>query len=315
VEWRVTAPTKSCTNKCGHKGNTFTNHPKCYKHGTNKKRNDSKCVAGALVVGENQKKPAALSKNCPATAPCVKYKVKKPTGSCPTACGKGSSTLSASAVCVETVSGKTVPTQSCTAQGKSYPTNKVNKKNKSCPATKSCYSWVRHQPAACKTGCGWPAETIYGGTSCTNGHSSVPNSLCPREGAIGIPRHCPGTAACPPACKVVLLKGWGHLCEKSTCSTSGIHWKVQYGTNAASRLYGRGKGCGDYVTRITVGAGCNYVTAFDDDEEEEDELIQTTSDKSAQNINFRTGTHVLSNDLESDIKGFNMYAKPGACRL
>jgi hypothetical protein len=307
VEWRVSAPTQSCDARCGRGGNTFTNQPRCYYlTGGYYLKHDTHCNAAGSPAG---KKPAAVSKTCPATSACVKYKVKSPTGSCPTACGRGPSTLSASAVCVETVSGKTVSNSACSAQGVTYPASKVNDKSKSCAATASCYRWVKHSAPACPTKCGQPAGYSYGATSCHQtygGKYEVNKSYC--NGAVTPnKRYCSATNACPPACKVVLYKGYSHLCEHKTCSVPGIHWQVQYGKN--------GLNCGDYVTKITVSSGCRKVTAFDDDEEEEEELIQTTSTKSAQNIDFTPGTYNLDNDIEEDIKGFDMYAKPGACGL
>jgi hypothetical protein len=148
---------------------------------------------------------------------------------------------------------------------------------------------------------------------------------------------CPATKKCIPACKLKLYKNAGNKgllgTSPQVCKTKeqgGYFWKIQ----------GAGTGnMGDDVNSFYFSKGCDYVRAYDDPDEEEEELVQLRSAGSGSGSGSKSlpklptekigdivdgkiigetiddvDFHHSSNlpfDLNRDVRGFRIYAKPG----
>jgi hypothetical protein len=166
VKWATTKPSKTCQTTCGTAATTFKGESFCQEEVSGTTVSDSKCLFKGTGSSSLGSKPTVPTKDCPATAACVKWVQVKPSETCATTCGYAGDTFTGSVKCVREVGGSQVSDSQCNF----WELKKPAAPSKTCPAQDSCHRFGVETPAeqgqSCSKKCGHPASTLTGSVTC-----------------------------------------------------------------------------------------------------------------------------------------------------
>ena len=160
-----------CRTTCGHAAETVYGDVPCLTSASKSTTTDDVCTFW------EKKKPEPLTKQCPATEPCVEYKKSHPKEECDMSCGFKGDTKTGKVWCQEVVSGKEVGDGKCNFWGLKKPATPTEV----CKAQPSCVQWATEEPqSSCQTKCGFEGETLVGESFCkeSEGGKRVADAEC-----------------------------------------------------------------------------------------------------------------------------------------